>query len=404
MRALALTTLALVVVSIQLCGCSGARATSEVVARPGFLGAFFRPVGAVPFGVFSPRSPNVAPQPYPEPSASRDGPAGYCRATAPNGVSIEGAYVVDTAKLSNITSLGVGWTRMTVSQFLDDGTHLFGPGHYSFGALDSAQCKSLVDHGIRPVIGLEAGPVQYNATPGGFTSQTLPLYRNAADFGGWCGAVAAHERKAFPAVTQFSLPGNEVNTNTELFPGGPPQIAAYAKACYAAIKAANPHAFVYGFELNMDGHANAPDFVRQLYELGCKAGTCYDGIAIHLSLKYPLPPLSAPCYPHAGGTYGMQCVADIRSAANAPVHILISETVYAVPGSVPDEATKAQAVDAEFETFAADPAIDGAAYGNIDECAIYPSGYFAGGCLVDKEGKRLPAFGALQALTAKYFR
>jgi len=100
----------------------------------------------------------------------------------------------------------------------------------------------------------------------------------------------------------------------------------------------------------------------------------------------------------------MQCVADIRAAANAPVHVLISETVYTVPGSVPDEAAKARAIAAEFAAFAADPAVDGAAYGNVDECALYPSGYFAGGCLVDAGGTRLPAFGALAALSARYFR
>ena len=396
--------LPLVLISVGLYGCSSALAKSEAVSRPGFVGAFFRPIGAVPFGVFSARSPNLAPQPYPQPGANAGGSAGYCREVARNGVSIESGYVVDPAKLSDLTSLGVRWTRMTVSQFFDDGSHLFGPGHYTFGAFDSAQCNSLVDHGIRPVIGLEAGPVQYNASPGAFSPQTLPQYRNASDFGQWCGAVAAHELKAFPSVKQFSLPGNEVNTNSQLFPGGAPQIAAYSKACYAAIKAANPRAFVYGFELNMDGNANAPAFVREQYSLGCKVGTCYDGIALHLSLKYPLPAPGTPCYPHPGGTYGMQCVADIRSAANAPVHVLISETVYTVPGSVPDEATKALAVAAEFTAFAANPVIDGAAYGNIDECGIYPSGYFAGGCLVDTGGARLPAYGALQALTAQYFR
>ncbi len=198
-------------------------------------------------------------------------------------------------KLADITGLGVRWTRMPAPQFIDDLTHVFGPGQYAWGNFDAAQCVTLADHGIRPVVNLEAGPVQYSTTLGLLPPQSVPLYQTPSDFGQWCGAVAAHERSTFPSVTQFSLPGNEVNTNSQLFPGGQAQIAAYSQACYAAVKAANPNAFVYGFELNMDGQVNAPGFVRQMAALGCGVGTCYDGIAMHLSLRYPVPPASTPC-------------------------------------------------------------------------------------------------------------
>jgi hypothetical protein len=365
--------------------------------RAGFLGAFFRPIGSPPFGVFQANSPQAAPAPYPSPGS------GYCSTTASNGVSIESGDVVDPTKLADIVNLGVGWTRMPAPQFFDDGSHIFGPGHYTFTDFDSAQCNSLVVHGIRPVVGLEAGPVQYNATPGTLSPQSYPIYQSAADFGQWCGVVAAHERAAFPSVTQFSLPGNEVNTNPTLFPGGAAQIAAYSEACYAAIKAANPSAYVYGFELNMDGNVNAPAFVRQMYALGCKVGTCYDGLAIHLSLAYPLPAPTAPCYPNPGGTYSLQCVTDIENAAQAPIHVLISESVYTIPGSVPDEATKALAVVAEFSAYAGNATIDGVSYANVDECALYPTGFFVGGCLISTSGQMLPAYTALQQLSAKSF-
>jgi hypothetical protein len=94
----------------------------------------------------------------------------------------------------------------------------------------------------------------------------------------------------------------------------------------------------------------------------------------------------------------MQCAEDIRAAAQAPIHLIVGETGYPVPGAVPDEATKAKATVAEFETFARAPYVDGASYANIDECDLYPSGYFVGTCLVDSLGTKLPAFGALQAL------
>jgi hypothetical protein len=380
------------------------RSADAAPARPGFLGAFFRPEGAPPFGVFLAQSKTIAPQPYPTPGAVLMGPSGYCDEVATNGVSIDTGYVVDPTKLADITNLHVGWTRMTAPQFYEDLSHIFGAGKYAFTDLDSAQCSSLAYHAIRPVIGLEAGPVQYNATPGTFSPKSFPLYQTAADFGQWCGVVATHERNAFPSVSQFSLPGNEVNSNSQLFPGGEPQIAAYSQACYAAIKAANPSAFVYGFELNMDGKLNAAGFVGRMYALGCKVGTCYDGIAMHLSLRYPIPAPSTPCYPSAGGDYSMQCVTDVENAAQAPIHVLISETVYTVPGSVPDEATKALAVVAAFTAFAGNPTVDGVNYANVDECALYPTGYFSGGCIITTSGQTLPAYTALQQLAAASYQ
>jgi hypothetical protein len=366
-------------------------AAASVPTRPGFLGAFFRPQGTTPFGVFRSKTATSAAQPSPTSRVNQ------CSSSTER-------YVVDPAKLANIADLGVAWTRMPAAQFFEDGSHTFGPGPYTFTELDAAECSTLVEHGIRPVIGLEAGPVQYNATPGQFSPQTAAQYRTAADFGQWCGVVAAHERTTFPSVQRFSLPGNEVNSNPELFPGGEKQIAAYSKACYAAIKSANPAAFVYGFELNMDGNLNPAAFVRRLFALGCKVGTCYDGLAIHLSLDYPVPPANTPCHPNPGGRYSLQCVRDIEDAAQAPIHVLVGETVYTVPGSVPNEAVKALAIVAELTAFAADRSIDGVSYANVDECAIYPTGYFSGGCLVDASGKRLPAFTALQTLAGRYFR
>ncbi len=373
------------------------------MTRAGFLGAFFRPEGSPPFGVFLANSAVNPPAPYPAPGGTLVGSSGYCDAIAANGFSIETGDVVDPAKLADIVNLGVGWTRTPAPQFFDDGSHIFGAGHYTFGDFDSAQCKSYAEHGIAPVVNLEAGPVEYNATPGTFSPQSYPQYQTAADFGQWCGVVAAHERSAFPSVTEFSLPGNEVNNNPTLFPGGPTQIAAYSEACYAAIKAANPSAFVYGFELDMDGSLNAPAFVRQMSSLGCRVGTCYDGIAMHLSLQYPIPAAGTPCYPNAGGEYGMQCVTDIETAAGGNIHVLISETVYPVPAAVPDEATKALAVVAEFNAYAANATIDGVSYANVDECAFYPTGYFSGGCLISTSGAILPAYTALAQLAQRYF-
>ena len=364
----------------------------SAVNRPGFVGAMFRPGGSPPYGIFSPNSSNVAPQPYPTPGTVMTGPSGYCEQTAANGASIDGSYVVDPTKLSDLIYLGARWTRMPVPQFNVDVSHIYGAGQYAWAPLDAAQCISLTYHNIKPVIGIEPGPVYYDATPGTFSPTVLPAYPNASDFGGWCGAVAAHEAAVFPAVTQYSIPASEANDpNAQLFPGGEAQIAAFTKSCYAAIKAANPKAFVYAFELNMDGQAGATQFVSDMAALGCRPGTCYDGITMHFTLRYPIPPPGTPCYPNPGGDYSMQCITDIRTASGSPnLHILISETVYLVPSTVPDEQTKADAVVQAFSTLSADPNIDRVRVRQRrGGCALY-SDYFAGGCLIDASGNQLP--------------
>jgi hypothetical protein len=369
---------------------------ATVVNRPEFLGAFFRAVGSVPYGVFSATATLIAPKPYPSPSTALFGATGYCDAVAANGRSISTGYPVSAAKLADIVDLDVKWTRTTVATDLDDLSHLLGAGQYAFADLDSAQC-ALARNAIAPVIEIDAGPVHYNnAKPPQFEPVIEPVYKTAADFATFCGAVATHEVKTF-GVKRYSIPGNEVNTNPQMFPGGAAQVAAYAEACYRAIKAAQPESVVYGLELNMQAGLNAPGYVQQLYALGCKTGTCYDALSIHLYMPYPIPPAGTPCFPHAGGNYSMQCVTDIQTAAHAPaMHVLIGETAFMVPSTVASETAKAMAVVAAFTALQAQSLVDGASYANVDECALYPTGYFSGGCLVDVNGNKLPAYGALE--------
>ncbi len=364
--------------------------------RPGFLGAFFRASGVPPFGVFSVYSKQEAPEPYPTPGSKLFGARGYCDEVAANGHSISSGYLVDKTKLANIVDLGVAWTRTSPSAFFDDTSHIF--GHYSFEDFDSAQC-ALARHGIVPTIGIDAGPVQYDAIDGQFSPKSRPIYKTPEDFATWCGAVALHETQIFTAVSRYTLPGNEVNSNQELFPGGDAQIADYAKACYHAVKRVAPRAFVYGFELNMDPRADPVGFVQRMYDAGCKQGTCYDGLSLHLSLRFPIAASGGSCRDG-----GVKCIAEIQAAAHAPVHVLIGETVYVVPANVPDENVKAIAIVDAMKTFAAQPDVDGVNYANVDECDLYPSGYFVNGCLVDSLGKRLPGYTALQSLANAAFR
>jgi hypothetical protein len=154
----------------------------------------------------------------------------------------------------------------------------------------------------------------------------------------------------------------------------------------------------------MDGNVNAPAFVSRMVALGCKAGTCYDGIAMHLSLRYPTPGANTPCYPSAGGDYAVRCISAIQTAAAAKVHVLISESVYPIPASVPDEQTKANAVIAEFAALSPYSSVDGLSYGNVDECALYPPGAWYDGCLITTGGQQLPAYTALQNIALADFQ
>ena len=379
-----------------------AAADAPIPKRPGFLGAFVRADGNPPYGPFSVFSKNTAPQPYPTPGTKLFGPSGYCDAVASNGQSISSGYLMDMVRIDYLNDLNVKWTRTGPSQFYDDDSHIAtGRNAYRFGDLDSVQC-TLEKHHLSPILNLEAGPVQYNADPERFSPHTISTYKTPADFATWCTVIAKHEAQIFPDVHRYSEPGNEVNSNPQLFPGGDAQIAAYAEACYKALKAVDPKSFVYGFELNMDASRVPVAFVQRLYDLGCKVGTCYDGISAHLGLKYPIPPPDTPCNQNHG-TYSLQCLADIRTAAHAPVHILIGETVYTVPKGVPDEQTKALAIVAAMKAFASVPYVDGVNYANVDECDLYPDGFFMGGCIVDSLGHKLPGYVALKALSTQSF-
>ena len=53
----------------------------------------------------------------------------------------------------------------------------------------------------------------------------------------------------------------------------------------------------------MDRHADPTGFVKRMYDLGCKPGTCYDGISLHLSFARPDPPPGTSCYPDSGDDY-----------------------------------------------------------------------------------------------------
>ena len=200
--------------------------------------------------------------------------------------------VLDAAKTKNILDIGATWTRGSMSPFFTDQT-IYGAGHYDWSAADIVIAWDR-SNGIEPFIGIEAGPVQINDSPGTFAPHTVDRYPTASAFAAYCGAAAAHFS---PVAHSYSIPGNEINTNPQQFPTVA-DAASYMSACYAAIKAADPSAFIYGLELNMDGQAGATAYVTSLLARGCGPGTCYDGISAHLSLALSHPRAGHPLLPH----------------------------------------------------------------------------------------------------------
>ena len=303
---------------------------------------------------------------------------------------------LDPVKTQNILDLGATWARFETSPYFIDQT-FFGPNRYNFTDVDTLlQWETF--HRIAPVVGIEAGPVQVNDVPGVFAPHEIPVYRSSADFATYCSVMATHMLGV--GSHSYSEPGNEINSDTGKFPNGAASVAPFARDCYHAIKTVDPTAFVWGLELNEDGglKPSPAQFVAQLLALGCGPGTCYDGISVHLSLRYPIPAAGTPCYPNAGGDYSVACVTDAQSASgNAHLPMMIGEAVTTWPGMVPDAATKAIADPAQLKAFAAIPGVEYINYANLDECAMY-TGYFANGCLVDTSNARAPAWAGVHAI------
>lgn len=170
--------------------------------------------------------------------------------------------------------------------------------------------------------------------------------------------------------------------------------AAYASQCYTAIKAADPDAVIYGIEANMDPslNPNATQFITdERTNFSCGPGTCYDGISIHLTLTYPFAsPNPGSCY--NGGATVSSCVSAVETAAGSTVPIMLGEFVQTYPGQVPNEQTKDTSIIEQLQLFTADPRIKYISYANVDECGLYPSGYFMNGCLIDTSNVRLPSW------------
>ncbi len=58
----------------------------------------------------------------------------------------------------------------------------------------------------------------------------------------------------------------------------------------------------------------------------------------------------------------------------------------------------------EFTVLSTHSSVDGVSYANVDECALYPTGYWSGGCLISTSNQQLPAYGTLESIAQAYFQ
>ena len=333
----------------------------------------------------------------------------------PFGMYTPGTSVVDMQKGQDLLDLGVQMTRTNLSTLLDDSTG-FGGG-YQFTA-DDPLLYWLFQHSIVPLIEIDAGAKLY-----GTLSQHSqePLMRNPTEFGNFCAAAASHLHATYPQLgvtvpAYFSMPANELNNsgnwdasrsdNPSLYSeaaGGP---ALYMHSCYGAIKQVFPTAKVYVGELstNVAGAPNAmPNELSRWYANGCRIGTCFDGVSLHIS------PIGDPskhftrCYePNDGWTFA--CVNEMQAISTQNgdplIHALITETdlssIRNANISAGDEPGQAWWESETLSAAAQNPYIDGVFWANVDEDALYPSGsQFYGASLIDTSGsaeRRKPAF------------
>jgi hypothetical protein len=321
----------------------------------------------------------------------------------PYGMYSPGTSTVDAVKGQDIIDAGVQMARTGYQTIYDDTTGM--GGTYSFSDEDPL-ITWLLAHKIVPLMELDAGPKRYG-TLGKNTAESL--MHNPTEYADWCSAAATHLRATFPSLgvsvpAYFSMPRNEPNStggwdasqtdNPTLYAETASGPALYMKSCYAAVKKIIPNAEVYGGELatNVAGNAYAmPQQLMQWYAAGCRIGTCFDGVTLHIS------PIGDPsqhfknCFETNNG-WTFACLTEMQAIATShgdpTLHAMITETemtsVQNSNDSAGDEPGQAWWTSQTLASAVKNPDIDGIFWANIDEDALYPKGSpFYGGSLVD---------------------
>ncbi len=145
----------------------------------------------------------------------------------------------------------------------------------------------LAQHGIAlvPVI------LQYGGSRIQTTSGRNRAFTSAYDYGTYAGTVARwiadHNgqmaAQRLPQITRVELMNEPNQSYWFAQPNDPATIADFLKAGYSAVKSVDRELFVFAPGLANGGHSHSNLFLvlRGLYQAGCKAGTCWDGLSVH---------------------------------------------------------------------------------------------------------------------------
>jgi hypothetical protein len=233
------------------------------------------------------------------------------------------------SQLAAMKAMGVTSIRFDANW---DWVQYRGPTSFYWGQLDQV-VKSVRAAGMSVDLIIDGCP-QWAAVAG-TKGDASPQPASAAQFGTWAAEVAA--RYAPRGVRMFEI-GNE--PNNEYFWQPKPDPAAYTadlKAAYAAIKKADPSAFVISGglapEVSNGMDISAIAFLRAMYADG--AAGSFDAVGYH---PYSFPALPDTYEPWSGWSQMDQTSPSIRSvmARNGDSGMQIWLTEVGAPSSGPD--------------------------------------------------------------------
>ncbi len=255
--------------------------------------------------------------------------------------------------LNLVKEMGFGWVKQEFPWREIEGIQ---KGRYDWYRPDLIVSEAEAA-GIKLLVRLDRQPFWAEPADNQYKENQPPA--DYQDFGDFCGAVASRYRGRIAAYQVW----NEPNLSREWGerPPNPVEYTALLKACYEAIKAADPEAIVISAGLAPTGTGlpvAIPDteFLQGMYDAG--AAAYFDALGVHApGFKAPpeLPPEAAVSPEYGGGRwFAFRHVEDMRAimVANGDGHkqVVILEMGWTLDQVNPDYAWYAvdEATQAEY--------------------------------------------------------
>lgn len=322
-------------------------------------------------------------------------------------IKIPNSGSIDPTVLSNYVASGIQDVRFgpTPNQIDADCT----TPHFHYDDQDSL-IASLASKGINVLFTFDvAGPpgcgIPMNPPP-------RPWYKTTALYAQYCGQVAGHIATSNPNIHDVEIGTNEPNfkSNGGQFPADGVAMAGYLKACYGAIKAADPSLRVFAPGVATDGtDTGFLTYVHNLYLNGCKTHVCWDVITLHIYSWAANP--QDPYVPgdvslgHNESKQTWTLYKDLQAQAvaegDAKPPVGITETGFSSCGGGISESLKAYRTSVYLNQLLADPTVVQTIVSDITQNETPNSGGFS--CIWSENNDGTagePTFPVIQAFTA----